>query len=51
MEFEYTGGRGGWLGDVPEFQYDLSKIHHAGWHATLSSDEAVRKTVEEVLKK
>jgi len=49
--FEYTGGRGGWKGDVPVFQYDLTKIHNAGWKAKYTSDEAVRLTVREVLGK
>lgn len=49
IPFEYTGGRGGWKGDVPKFQYDLSKIQTAGWNASMSSDEAVMKTVEQVL--
>jgi UDP-glucose 4-epimerase len=47
---EYTGGRGGWKGDVPAFSFDLSKIHVAGWKASLTSDETVEKTVEQVLK-
>jgi UDP-glucose 4-epimerase len=46
---EYTGGRGGWKGDVPVFSYNLSKIHAAGWAAKYTSDEAVRLTVREVL--
>lgn len=49
IPFHYTGGRGGWKGDVPLFQYDLAKIHGAGWSATMTSDEAVTKTVEQVL--
>lgn len=49
IPFEYTGGIGGWKGDVPTFEYDLSKIHNAGWHASMSSDEAVEKTVESVI--
>ncbi len=49
VPFEYTGGTGGWKGDVPTFQYDLSKIHNAGWHASMTSDEAVEKTVENVI--
>lgn len=49
IPFEYSGGRGGWKGDVPVFSYDLSKIHAAGWTATMTSDEAVAKTVEAVL--
>lgn len=46
VSFEYTGGKGGWKGDVPKFQYDLSKIHTAGWTAKHTSDEAVALTVE-----
>jgi UDP-glucose 4-epimerase len=38
----YTGGDRGWLGDVPEFKYDLSKIHQLGWRAKYTSNEAVR---------
>lgn len=49
IPFEYTGGEGGWKGDVPTFEYDLSKIHNAGWNAKYNSDEAVEKTVENVI--
>ncbi|MBE6904682.1 MAG: NAD-dependent epimerase/dehydratase family protein [Ruminococcaceae bacterium] len=49
VEYQYTGGRGGWRGDVPVFAYNLDKIHAAGWHAKWTSDETVIKTVEEVL--
>lgn len=50
IPYDYTGGRGGWKGDVPKFQYDLTKIHNAGWYASWNSDQAVEQTVEEVLK-
>lgn len=46
VKYNYTGGKGGWKGDVPKFQYDLTKIHNSGWKAKYTSDEAVRKTVE-----
>lgn len=49
VRFQYTGGRGGWKGDVPVFNYALERIHAAGWRASMSSDEAVAKTVEAVL--
>ena len=49
IPFEYTGGRGGWKGDVPVFSYNLEKIHATGWTAHMTSDEAVAKTVEMVL--
>lgn len=47
--FHYTGGEGGWKGDVPRFQYSLDKVHSAGWKAQYNSNEAVRKTIKEVL--
>lgn len=49
IPFDYTGGRGGWKGDVPMFAYNLEKIHAAGWRAGMTSDEAVEKTVEAVI--
>lgn len=45
VKYSYTGGEGGWKGDVPRFQYCTDKIHSAGWRAVYTSDEAVRKTV------
>ena len=50
VKLEYTGGVGGWKGDVPVFQYDLSKIHAAGWYAKCNSEESVRKTVKWAVK-
>lgn len=50
IPYQYTGGRGGWKGDVPKFQYHLEKIHQTGWYAKYTSREAVEKTVDEVLK-
>lgn len=48
VKYKYTGGYGGWKGDVPKFQYDLTKIYNAGWTAKYTSDDAVRKTVESI---
>ncbi len=49
VRYHYTGGEGGWKGDVPRFQYCIDKISSAGWKAEYTSDEAVRRTVQEVL--
>lgn len=49
VKYRYTGGRVGWRGDVSEFCYDLSRIHHLGWKAVYTSDEAVRISVRRVL--
>jgi UDP-glucose 4-epimerase len=47
----YTGGDRGWIGDVPEFDYRLDKIHALGWRAAASSDEAVRRSIRALLGK
>ena len=49
VKYKFTGGSIGWKGDVSKFQYDITKIHNAGWSAKHTSDEAVRLTVKEVL--
>lgn len=50
VKYRYTGGEGGWKGDVPRFRYCIDKIHREGWKAEYTSDEAVRKTIQNVLK-
>lgn len=49
VKFTYTGGDRGWKGDVPRFQYDISKILATGWYPKHTSDEAVRQTVKDAL--
>lgn len=46
VEYQYTGGEGGWKGDVPRFKYCIDKIRATGWNAGYTSDEAVRKTIQ-----
>ncbi|WP_324806680.1 NAD-dependent epimerase/dehydratase family protein [Sphingomonas sp. LY29] len=41
-DIRYTGGNRGWVGDVPKFAYDISKISALGWAPTMTSDEAIR---------
>jgi UDP-glucose 4-epimerase len=41
VEFEYTGGEGGWPGDVPRFTLDVGAINKLGWQARRTSEEAV----------
>ena len=50
VKYDYTGGDRGWKGDVPSFQYDLSKIHDWGWRPAHTSNEAVRETLKYALK-
>lgn len=48
-EFKYTGGDRGWVGDVPKFRYDTSKVERLGWKAPRSSNDSVRMAVREEL--
>ena len=48
---EYAGGKTGWLGDVPYFQYDSSKIRALGFEHTYNSTQAVRIAVQRILGK
>ena len=48
-KIKYTGGNKGWIGDVPQFSYDLEKIHKLGWEAKSTSNEAVRKSIQYIL--
>ena len=47
----YTGGDRGWVGDVPEFRYDLTKVNNLGWKASYNSNGAVRKAIQMALGK
>lgn len=51
VKYTYTGGEGGWKGDVPRFSYCIDKINNAGWYAKYSSDEAVRETVRKNIRR
>ena len=50
VKFNYTGGKRGWKGDVPRFQLGVEKINKLGWKAKYSSDEAVKKTTNDLLR-
>lgn len=49
VKYKYTGGDRGWKGDVPKFDYDISKILATGWDPEYNSDQTVRKTVEDAI--
>lgn len=47
--FRFTGGSRGWMGDVPSYQYDLTRIKRLGWEPRFTSDEALRESIRENL--
>lgn len=53
-KIKYTGGPkgwggGGWKGDVKIVHYDISKLKKTGWSPKLSSVDAVRLAVREII--
>ena len=49
IRIEYTGGSRGWRGDVAQVKLDTAKMSALGWKPVLSSDEAVRRTIDAVV--
>src|SRR6266566_922304 len=49
VEREYTGGARGWPGDVPQVRLDCRKMERLGWKARLSSTDAARQAVHELV--
>jgi len=50
-KINYTGGDRGWVGDVPEFNYNLEKINRLGWNARINSNDSVRLAIQKALRK
>jgi UDP-glucose 4-epimerase len=50
VKVHYTGGEGGWKGDVPRFLLDTKKMAKLGWKPKHTSDEAVREAAKIVVK-
>ena len=49
VRYEFTGGAGGWPGDVPRFRLDVSAINRLGWTAKLNSEQAVERAIQSTL--
>ena len=50
-KIRYTGADRGWVGDVPEFRYDLTKVNTLGWVAPHNSNDSVRLAIQKALGK
>jgi UDP-glucose 4-epimerase len=49
VQYEYTGGEGGWRGDVPRFRLDVGAVNRLGWRARYNSEEAVALAIEAMI--
>lgn len=47
---DFTGGKVGWIGDIPYYRYDGAKLRSLGWRCDRSSSNAVRMAVKSSLK-
>lgn len=45
-EIVFSGGDGGWPGDVPEFLLDASKLRNLGWKPAMNTTEAIVDAVK-----
>ena len=43
---KYSGGEKGWIGDVPRFHYDTTKITKLGWTPIFTSNEAIQTSIK-----
>jgi UDP-glucose 4-epimerase len=44
VNFAYTGGKRGWVGDSPYIHLDISRMKKLGWSPTRTIEESVRET-------
>jgi UDP-glucose 4-epimerase len=49
VQYEFTGGEGGWPGDVPRFVLDVCALNRLGWRAKYTSEQAVTRAIQATL--
>ena len=51
VEYEYSGGERGWLGDSPLVHLDTKKANSFGWKPKITIENSIRNTVRYLLSK
>ena len=49
VEYIFTGGKRGWVGDSPLVNLDTKKAEKFGWHPTIKIEDGIRETVKYLL--
>lgn len=49
VEFQFTGGERGWVGDSPVVHLDTANLKDLGWKPKVSIEESIRATVRYIL--
>lgn len=47
-KIKYTGGDRGWVGDCPTYYFNVEKLIRLGWKPKIDSDEAVKRSIDEI---
>jgi UDP-glucose 4-epimerase len=50
VQITYTGGKRGWVGDVPHIRLNTKAMKKLGWQAGYTSDGAVLQAVRDILR-
>jgi UDP-glucose 4-epimerase len=50
VEYRFTGGDRGWVGDVPRMQLSVDRIKALGWSPPFGSRESIRRAVRAMLR-
>ncbi len=50
VEYRFSGGERGWKGDVPVVRFDTGRIRKLGWKCRHSSRQALRRSLEALVK-
>ncbi len=48
VKYEYTGGKCGWKGDVPSFDFNISKAKSNGWKFKFDSTGSIIETLKNI---
>lgn len=48
LKIKYTGGKGGWKGDVPIMNLDISKIKKFGWQPNMTSRDCIIEAIKQI---
>lgn len=51
VEYKYSGGERGWIGDSPLVRLDTKKANNLGWEAKISIEDSIRNTVRYLISK
>lgn len=50
VKYRYTGGKGGWKGDVPVVKYNISKAKKLGFRPKYNSNQTVKVAAQRLIK-